>query len=53
MAIPKKKDNECSQVKVTLCGEIKRKVLEKQEELKNAGLHYSKELAIKKLILGK
>lgn len=53
MTIPRKRDDECSQVKVDLCGEVKRKVLDKQEELKAAGLPYSKEQAIKKLILGK
>lgn len=53
MAIPEKADNECSQVKVTLCGETKLIVRAKQKELKAAKLPYGKEYAIIKLILGK
>lgn len=53
MAIPEKGDDECAQVKVTLCGESKKIVKAKQRELKEAKLPYGKEYAIIKLILGK
>jgi hypothetical protein len=53
MAIPEKKDDECCQVKVDLCGEAKRIVKLKQDELKAAKMPYGKEFAIVKLILGK
>jgi len=54
MAIPPKRDDECSSVNVELCGEAKRKVLAKQKEIKEKGYPKpGKALAILKLILGK
>lgn len=54
MPIPKKADDECSTVQVELCGESKKKVLEKQKELNKKGFpRVGKALAILKLILGK
>jgi hypothetical protein len=53
MAIQEKDEQECTTVQVSLCGEVKKRVKEKQKELKEAGLPYSKPLAIQKLILGK
>jgi hypothetical protein len=53
MAIPENPEGECSQVKVDLCGEAKRLVMAKQQELKLAKMPYGKQYAIIKLILGK
>lgn len=54
MPIDKKSDDECSSVQVELCGEVKAKVLDKQNELKEKGHPKpGKAIAIKKLILGK
>ena len=54
MAITPKEDDECGSVMVDLCGEVKKKVLAKQDQLKKKGYAKpGKEIAIKKLILGK
>lgn len=54
MPITPKKDDECSSVLVDLCGEVKKKVIAKQKELQKANHPKpGKEIAIKKLILGK
>ena len=53
MAIPEKPETECSQVKIDLCGDAKRIVKAKQDELKSLKMPYGKEFAIIKLILGK
>ncbi len=54
MPITPKSDDECTTVQVELCGESKKKVLEKQKELKKKGHPKpGKAIAIKKLILGK
>lgn len=53
MAIPEKNDDECCKVNVDLCGEAKKIVKAKQQELKMAKLPYGKSFAIVKIILGK
>jgi len=54
MPITPKADDECSTVLVELCGEVKKKVLAKQKQLKKKNHPKpGKEIAIKKLILGK
>jgi len=54
MPIKPKADDECSTVLIKICGEVKKKVLAKQRELKKANHPKpGKEIAIKKLILGK
>lgn len=54
MAIPEKSINECSTVLVEICGEAKRLVVEKRNELKEKGYPKpGKAQAIIKLILGK
>jgi len=54
MPIKPKADDECSTVLIELCGDVKKKVLAKQRELKKKGYPKpGKEIAIKKLILGK
>ena len=54
MPITPKKDDECRSVLVDRCGEVKKKVLAKQKELTKANHPKpGKEIAIKKLILGK
>lgn len=54
MPIIPKADEECTTVQVELCGESKKKVLDKQKELKKKGHPKpGKAIAIKKLILGK
>lgn len=53
MAIPEKPITECTKVIVNLCGEAKRKVIEKKKEIRGNGMPCSNELAIIKLILEK
>lgn len=54
MPIKEKADDECTKVQVNLCGESKKKVLDKQKELNKKGFpRVGKALAILKLILGK
>jgi len=53
MAIPEKPESECSKVIVTLCGDAKKKVLQKKREIRESGMSCSNELAIIKIILEK
>jgi len=53
MPIPEKPESECSTVIVNICGEVKKRVIAKKREVRNAGMNCSNELAILKLILDK
>ena len=54
MANYKKAIDECTQTRITLCGEVKAKVLARQaKELKEKGRVISYPDAVNKLILGK
>lgn len=50
MAIPEKNIDDCTQVKVDLCKEIKKRVIEKRDEIRSKGMTCSKEKAIKEII---
>jgi hypothetical protein len=49
MAIPEKLDSECAEVRVNLCGEIKKAVVEKRDLIRKSET-CSKEKAVKAII---